>query len=138
MIVADTNLVSYLIIEGTRTAEAKKVWLREPAWVLPPLWRSEFLNVLAVSVHASVLSVEQAQVAWRRATDLFRSSEIEPNGSAVLDAAIRLDISAYDAHFIVVAEELGTWLVTHDRKLLDRCPNQTVSMTRFGEGWAPG
>ena len=134
MIVADTNLVSYLLIEGERTEEARRAWQRDPAWILPPLWRSEFLNVLAVSVRASVLSAEQARATWRHAADLFRSRELEPEGPAVLDAAIRLGISAYDAHFVVVAESLGARLVTHDRALLDHCPHQTVSMSRFARG----
>ena len=134
MIVADTNLVAYLLIEGERTEEARRIWRRDPAWILPPLWRSELLNVLALSVRASVLEAEQARAAWRHAAHLFRSSELEPEGSAVLAAAIRLGISAYDAHFVVVAEGLGARLVTGDRELLDRCPHQTVSMSRFAEG----
>ncbi len=134
MIVADTNLVSYLLIEGERTEEARRIWRRDSGWMLPPLWRSEFLNVLAVSVRTSLLSADQARAGWRRAANLFRSSELEPDGSAVLDTAIRLAISAYDAHFVVVAEELGAKLVTNDRQLLDRCPGQTVSMDDFARG----
>ena len=44
MIVVDTNLVSYLLIEGKRTVEARQVRQRDPDCVLPPLWRGEFLN----------------------------------------------------------------------------------------------
>lgn len=134
MIVADTNLVSYLLIEGETTEQARSIWHRDPIWFLPTLWRSEFLNVLALSVRASVLSAEQARATWRYATSLLRSNEVEPEGSAVLDAAIRLGISAYDAHFVVVAEKLDVRLVTHDRGLLERCPDQTVSMMRFSQG----
>ena len=133
MIVADTNLVSYLLIEGERTEEARRVWQRDPTWVLPPLWRSEFLNVLALSVRAGVLQAEQAQATWRYAAGLFHSSELEPEGAAVLDIAVRLGVSAYDAHFVVVAEKLDAKLVTNDRELLDRCPARAVSITRFVE-----
>jgi predicted nucleic acid-binding protein len=134
VIVADTNLVSYLLIEGERTEQARRIWQRDPAWILPPLWRSEFLNVLALSVRATVLSTEQARASWQHAASLFRSSEVEPEGPAVLDAALRLGISAYDAHFVVVAERLGVKLVTHDRELLDLCPDRTVSMRQFARG----
>ncbi len=135
MIVADTNLVSYLLIEGEQTEEARRIWRGDPAWMLPPLWRSEFLNVLALSVRALLLSPEQARAGWRHAADLFRSSELEPEASAVLDTAIQFGISAYDAHFVVVAQELGAKLVTNDRELLERCPQQTVSMNRFARGY---
>ena len=81
-----------------------------------------------------VLRAEQARTSWRRAADLFRSSELEPEGTAVLDSAMRLGISAYDAHFVVVAEDLGVKLVTNDRQLLDLCPERTVFMSRFAHG----
>ena len=134
MIVADTNLVGYLLIEGERTTEARRIWRRDADWMLPPLWRSEFLNVLALSVRAGELGAGQARLCWQRAAALFRSSELEPGGTAVLETALRLGISAYDAHFVVVAEELGAMLVTADRELLERCPEQAVSMARFARG----
>jgi len=102
--------------------------------MLPPLGRSEYLNVLAVAVRTSLLSADQARAGWRRAANLFRSSEIEPDGSMVLDSAIRWAISAYDAQFVVVAEELGLRLVTNDQELLDRCPERTVSISDFARG----
>ena len=134
MIVADTNLISYLLIEGERTDQARRIWRRDSAWIMPPLWRSEFLNVLALSVRTSLLGADQARASWRHAADLFRSSELEPAASAVLDTAIRLDISAYDAHFVVVAEQVEAKLVTNDRELLGRCPELTVSMASFAAG----
>ena len=48
MIIADTNLVSYLLIEGERTVAVRRVHEKDPDWKLPTLWRSEFLNVFTV------------------------------------------------------------------------------------------
>ena len=133
MIVADTNLVAYLLIEGEQTSGARRVWTKDPRWVLPPLWRSEFLNVLMLSVLASVLDEDQAILAWRRATGLFSRSEQEPGGEQVLQTALRYGISAYDAHFVVLAEKLNLTLVTADRKLYQACHPLAVSIGHFTE-----
>jgi len=126
VIVADTNLIAYLLIEGERTEAARQLWKEDPSWVAPPLWRSEFLNVLATAFRAEVLTESQAMTAWRRAQDLFGSREVEPGGERVLQTAMRRGISAYDAHFVAVAEDLGVPLFTADQRLAERCGDVAV------------
>jgi predicted nucleic acid-binding protein len=115
VIVADTNLISYLLVQGERTKAARRVWQRDPDWRAPPLWRSEFLNVLSTSVRADVLTESDADRAWTAATRLLTGREIQPSGRAVLRSALRDRLSAYDSQFVVVAEDLGVQLVTGDR-----------------------
>ena len=131
MIVADTNLISYLLIEGDQTEAARKVWAKDPSWVMPPLWRSEFLNVLAVAYRAGVISQSQALVVWERAKTLFGGGEVEPSGSRALQLAMERGISACDAQFVSVAMDLGVSLVTADKRLLDKCQKETVSVEDF-------
>ena len=50
MIVVDTNVLAYLYLPGEQTLDAKSLFQREPEWVAPPLWRSEFRNILAAYV----------------------------------------------------------------------------------------
>lgn len=134
MIVADTNLIAYLLIEGEHTAVAREVWRRDPHWLAPPLWRSEFLSVLTLSVEAGVLAPRDAHRTWTAACALMGGHEIEPGGTEVLDAALEHPISAYDAHFVVVAEHLGLPLVTSDRRILRARPHLALSPQAFARG----
>ena len=131
MIVADTNLVAYLLIEGTQTATARAVWDKDPQWMLPTIWRSEFLNVLTTAVRASVLTLEQAHETWHLALTIFGESEVEPSGDDVLDRAAERKLSAYDAQFAVAAADLGVPLVTADRRLLAACGDLAVPPGQF-------
>jgi predicted nucleic acid-binding protein len=133
VIVADTNLVSYLLLAGERTEEARRVWAKDPDWVLPPLWRSELLNVLATMVRVQQLEPRQAFSAWRSSREVFGRSEREPEAERVLAAAIEHGVSAYDAHFVALAEELGVPLVTCDRALAAACPRVAVEAGWFVE-----
>jgi predicted nucleic acid-binding protein len=131
VIVADTNLVSYLLIAGEHTDDARGVWERDSEWVLPSLWRSEYLSVLTTSVRAKVLTREQALAAWRAGIRLFGEAEHDPDGEAVLAAALTYGISAYDAHFVVVAKDLNVPLVTGDRALQKACRPIAVLIADF-------
>jgi predicted nucleic acid-binding protein len=131
MIAADTNLVAYLLIQGQRTAVARRIYAADPDWVLPPLWRAEFLDVLVKSVRAGVLEQRQAREVWLSAAALFGPREREPGGTEVLDTASRFGLTAYDAQFVAVALSAGVPLVTCDRRLQSACPDHAVSPDSF-------
>jgi predicted nucleic acid-binding protein len=131
VIVADTNLVAYLLIEGTHTASARAVWEKDSHWMLPTIWRSEFLNVLTMALRANVLTMEQAHETWRLALMIFGANEVEPSGDDVLDRATERNLSAYDAQFAVAASDLGVPLVTADRRLLAACSDLALSPDQF-------
>jgi predicted nucleic acid-binding protein len=131
VIVADTNLVAYLLIEGEKTDLVRAVWTADPRWMLPTLWRSEFLNVLTTSVRAKVLTLIQAHDTWHVAQTVFGQSEVEPAGDDVLEMAAAHSLSAYDAQFVVAAANLGVPLVTSDRHLLQACPDIAIAPEKF-------
>lgn len=57
MIVADTNLIAYLLIPGPFSKDAERVQRRDPDWRAPWLWRSEFLNVLSLYVRTGKVTL---------------------------------------------------------------------------------
>ncbi|HEX8407917.1 MAG TPA: type II toxin-antitoxin system VapC family toxin [Thermoanaerobaculia bacterium] len=99
--------------------------------MLPTLWRSEFLNVVAAAMRAGVLTLSQAHDTWRVAQTIFGNSEVEPSGDDVLNAAVDRKLSAYDAQFVVAAADLKVPLVTADRRLQKACPDLAVAPERF-------
>lgn len=131
MIVVDTNVIAYMFIEGDKTAQAQQVAKKDPDWKVPPLWRHEFLNVLATSARAEVIDAQQAEKLWHTGLDLLGHAEKEIDGSAALELAIKHGVSTYDAQYIVLAHSLETLCVTEDKRMLKTFPDTAISMETF-------
>lgn len=131
MIVADTNLISYLMIPGQQTADAQAVLRKDPVWAAPLLWRSEFRNVLALYLRQKHLSVADVLQLVDEAEMLLRGREYQVESAPVLRLVERSPLSAYDCEFVHLAEELQVPLVTSDQKVLRAFPGQVVSMRDF-------
>jgi hypothetical protein len=50
MIVADTNITSYLFLPTVYSEKVSRLYLQDTEWAAPSLWRSEFRNVLALYI----------------------------------------------------------------------------------------
>lgn len=133
MIVVDTNLVVYLFVAGEKTSLSRQVYARDPDWVVPSLWKHEFLNVLATSVRQEVLTLEQALLVWQYGQDFLHRRERRVNMASALNWAVEQRVSAYDAQFIVLARELECKLITEDRRLRAKSRGQALSMQQFLE-----
>ena len=128
MIVVDTNVIAYLLIEGDRTNPARSLWRDDPDWRVPPLWRHEFLNVLATFARHSGADLADTTQLWTRAVDAIGPGEIEVDMSAALELAVTTQISAYDAQIITLARRLSVPLVTEQKKLRNTFPNLTMPL----------
>ena len=131
MIVADTNLFAYLYIRGEQTSLAEAVFLRDPVWAAPLLWRSEFRNILAGLVRRKTLTRSVAIDLIREAEGWMRGREYAVVSHHVLDLATRSGCSAYDCEFVALAEDLNIKLVTNDRQVLRAFPGSAVSLRAF-------
>lgn len=130
MIVADTNLIVYLFIAGDQTSLAQKVLVKDPQWIVPPLWQSEFRNVLAAYIRRGT-TLSGAKQLMKDALQMLQKREILPSYEKVLDLIAESDCTAYDCEFIALAKQLNIQLVTADRQLLDRFPDCAISLEEF-------
>ena len=128
MIVVDSNILAYLYLPGEFTAAAEELLEREPEWAAPPLWRSEFRNILAGYVRRKMLSFEQACSLLAEAESLLEGFEFVVHSQEIMELVRDSECSAYDCEFVALAERLGTKLVTMDKKVLKAFPKRAVSL----------
>jgi predicted nucleic acid-binding protein len=133
VIVTDTNLIAYLLLGGTGTSAARAVFLRDPAWAAPLLWRSEFRNILAGYLRRAEIRAIDAIAVQRKAEDLFAGREHVVRSEDVLSLVVSSTCSAYDCEFVALAEHLKVPLVTADRDILRNFPAVAVSPSHFAE-----
>ncbi|MBI4410517.1 MAG: type II toxin-antitoxin system VapC family toxin [Gemmatimonadetes bacterium] len=131
MIVADTNLITYLLLAGERTEEAERVFEADSGWAAPLLWRSEFRNVLTFYVRRGLLSLEGALEAMDKAELLLSGREYLLESPRVMELAVLSGCSAYDCEFVALAEELDVPLVTSDATVLAAFPKVAVEPATF-------
>lgn len=129
MIVVDTNVLAYLYLPTEFSANAEALLERDPRWVAPLLWRSEFRNILAGYLRRGSLRFEQVLALQEEAEALLADHEYEVDARAVLELVRDSDCSAYDCEFVALAMQLGVPLVTMDRKLLKAFPHCAESLT---------
>ena len=127
MIVVDTNVVAYLLIEGDRTADAQALRLADPDWRSEPFLLIEFSNLLATQVRARALSSAQAKSLLESAAQLL-TEWVEVTPAEALAVALDRTVSAYDARFIACAHRLAAPLVTEDSRLRAATPDLSMSI----------
>jgi len=131
MIVVDTNLCAYLWIPGEFTDLAEHAILKDPEWVAPYLWRSEFRNVLTDHIRRGLISLDAAMQLLDQAEAHMQGGEYTVDSKEVVQRAVQSRCSAYDCEFVVLAEQLGVPLVTSDRQVLTAFPSTAVSLSAF-------
>ena len=130
MIVADTNLIIYLFITGDKTSLAQDVLDKDPYWIVPALWQSEFRNVLAAYIHRG-MTLPQAKQIMEDAFQTLENRQINPSYEKILDLIAESDCTAYDCEFVALARQLSIQLVTADKQLLNRFPDCSISLEEF-------
>jgi len=127
MIVADTNTIAYLYLPTEQTDDAVSLLLKDPHWVAPLLWRSEFRNVLALYVRKNIIDLNTAIAMQAQAERQLADNEYSVSSMDVLILAGETGCSAYDCEFVSLAKSLNLKLITGDKKLVQTFPG--IAMT---------
>jgi predicted nucleic acid-binding protein len=127
VILVDTNILAYLMIEGDRTASAQELFERDSDWCSEGFVMVEFSNVIATYVRTGALRQAQGSRLLAEAQVHLPTLHNVVNAQA-LEVAMQYAISAYDARFISLARQLKLKLVTEDAKLRTAVPSLTISL----------
>jgi predicted nucleic acid-binding protein len=122
LIVVDTNVLAYLLLPGPKTSLAEALLLDHPQWAAPPLWRSEWRNVLATYLRRDLLNLPAALALMQQAEAILSAHEQPVSSEQVLALASSSRCSAYDCEFVAAAQQLGVPLVTEDQMILSAFP----------------
>jgi predicted nucleic acid-binding protein len=127
MIVADTNTIAYLYLPTAQTDDVVSLLHKDPHWVAPLLWRSEFRNVLALYVRKRIIDLSTAIAMQSQAEQQLAENEYSVNSTDVLILTSESGCSAYDCEFISLAKSLNLKLITSDKQLIQMFPE--IAMT---------
>lgn len=131
MIVVDTNVLVYFWLPGEFTPAARRLLAKDPDWAAPVLWRSEFRNVLAVTVREKRYSVADAVAFAAAAQQQLKGRELGVESDEVLRLAHESGCSAYDCEFVALAQRLRVPLITNDRQVLKAFPELAIALETY-------
>ncbi len=131
MIIADTNIISYLLLPTSYTVSAESLYKIDSDWSAPILWKSEFRNVMALYLRKKIITLEKAMQLQDTAESIVIQNEYDVSSSQVLALVRESNCSSYDCEFVALAHYFDTKLVTQDKKILKEFPSTAVSVSDF-------
>jgi predicted nucleic acid-binding protein len=114
-----------------RSLNSEAICCKDPDWIAPALWRSEFRNVLIQSLRHGFLSLDEILNIMNRAEGLMKDNGYQMDSSRILRLAAVSGCAACDCEFVELALDSGVPLVTSDRALIEKFKPDAVSMTAF-------
>lgn len=128
MLVVDCNVLAHLLIDGVETPRARALLEQDADWHSDALVLIELSNVLATAMRKRGLTMRNAGIVLAQAQGIVEGALHDASHMQALELAGRLKISAWDARYLVVAQDLSVPLVTEDAKLRAAAPKLTRSL----------
>ena len=104
---------------------------KDPEWIAPLLWASEFRNILSLYYRKKVLDLPSIFQAIEEAEELMSTREFSINSKQVLTLMSESTCSAYDCEFVALASDFDIHLVTFDKKILSEFPAISIHPDDF-------
>jgi predicted nucleic acid-binding protein len=130
MIVADTNIISYLLLPTSYAESVDALYQFDSDWAAPVLWKSEFRNVLALYLRKKIISLEQALQLQEQAESIM-IHEFDISSPQVIALVNESNCSSYDCEFVALAHHLNSRFITQDKKLLKEFPSTAMSVSGY-------
>jgi predicted nucleic acid-binding protein len=127
LILIDTNILAYLMIEGDRTSAAQTLFASDSDWASESFILVEFTNVLTTYVRTKALTHKQALEMLAEAQAVVPTLTNVQHSQA-FETATEFGISAYDGRFIAIAKQTKSKLVTEDGRLRAAVPAWTIAL----------
>jgi len=131
VIVVDANIIAQMTFPGQFSTEVNALHEKNPEWVAPAVWKVDFLNILALYFRKGVIDQGQASTALDVAERLIGSREHTVDAKEILQCIVASPCSAYDGEFVVLAQKLGTKVITYNRKLIQQFPDLALTPEEY-------
>jgi predicted nucleic acid-binding protein len=128
MLVIDTNIIAPLYVRSARTDAVMKLFAQDQMWRTEPLALIELSNVLITYERAHYITAATARDCLDRAAAFLQPNLFRVSHQAALATALRYGVTADDARFLALAQQLNIPLVTEDAKLRGAAPKLTQSL----------
>ncbi|PKD42773.1 type II toxin-antitoxin system VapC family toxin [Rhodohalobacter barkolensis] len=123
MIVVDTNILAHFWLPSDSTDLCDLLFQKDPQWVAPILWRSEFRNVVTLYLRKELIDLAQALLIMEKAELQMKDQQFQVNSVQVLHHVSYSTCSSYDCEFVSLAKDLDLELVTMDNQILQEFPD---------------
>lgn len=132
MIVADVNTMACLWFTSPHSVTVRNLLDKDKNWTAPPLWQSEFRNVLSNYMKFHQLPLLDALGIWKNAGELILAkNERLVSTAAVLFLVNESGCSAYDCEYVALAQQLNVKLITYDKQLIKNFPKIAMTAEQY-------
>jgi len=128
MVLVDTNVIAPLYVRSARTEAVEELFARDAVWRTEPLALIELSNMLITYEGSRYITAATARDCLNRAAAFLQPHFFRVSHQAALEAALDYRVTAYDARFLALADQLGSRLVTEDARLRAAAPALTQSL----------